>query len=106
MTVASTPGIRFSFFSIRAAQEEQVIPPTRSSTVWLLIGRPVAFGVEETDETLGTLTNNGDADLTLTVDTDAVLQLLRDVADEAVLRERHGRVDVVPQADLGPVGVP
>ncbi len=30
-TVASTPSIRLSFFSIRAAQEAQVIPPIESS---------------------------------------------------------------------------
>src|SRR6478752_3192820 len=32
LTVASTPSIRFSFFSTRAAQEAHVIPPTDSST--------------------------------------------------------------------------
>ena len=31
LTVAATPSIRFSFFSIRAAHEAQVIPPMASS---------------------------------------------------------------------------
>ena len=32
-TLATTPGMRLSFFSIRAAHEAQVIPPIRRSTV-------------------------------------------------------------------------
>jgi hypothetical protein len=32
LTVASTPSIRLSFFSTRAAQEAQVMPPMASST--------------------------------------------------------------------------
>jgi len=33
LTVALTPSSLFSFFSIRAAQEAQVIPPMTSSTL-------------------------------------------------------------------------
>jgi hypothetical protein len=32
-TLATTPGIRLSFFSTRAAQEAQVIPPITRSTL-------------------------------------------------------------------------
>ena len=48
LTVAATPSIRFSFFSIRAAQEAQVIPPMDSSisarpAVVTLISPPVRW---------------------------------------------------------------
>src|SRR6478752_867053 len=36
LTVARTPGIRFNFFSIRAAHEAQVMPPIRRSTACVM----------------------------------------------------------------------
>nr|WP_257003067.1 hypothetical protein [Streptomyces sp. Alain-F2R5] len=42
MTVAVTPSIRLSFFSIRAAHEAQVMPPMVSSTS---AGAPVVLVV-------------------------------------------------------------
>ncbi|RPK93670.1 hypothetical protein EES46_05315 [Streptomyces sp. ADI98-10] len=40
--MASTPSIRLSFFSIRAAHEAQVIPPIASSTAAVPASEPAA----------------------------------------------------------------